>query len=89
MQIVERKPVPIYEVTCFECQSRIRYQASEVYYSHITCPVCRTLLWAMTLNPVTYEDVEPTEEEPTKVTSNYDLLRQKKGVEGLRGEPEE
>lgn len=63
MQIVERKPVPIYEVICFECGSKIRYQASEVNYSHITCPVCRTLLWAMTISPVAYEDTEPTKEE--------------------------
>lgn len=62
MQIVERKPVPIYEVICFECGSKIRYQAAEVHYSHITCPVCRTLLWAMTINPVAYEDTEPPKE---------------------------
>lgn len=63
MQIVERKPVPIYEVICFECGSKIRYQASEVNYSHITCPVCRTLLWAMTISPVAYEDTEPLKEK--------------------------
>ena len=63
MQIVERKPVPIYEVTCFECGSKIRYQASEVHYCHITCPICRTLLWAMTINPVAFEDAEPPKEE--------------------------
>lgn len=63
MQIVERKPVPIYEVTCFECGSKIRYKAAEVSYCHITCPVCRTLLWAMTISPVAYEYTEPPEEE--------------------------
>lgn len=59
MQIVERKPVPIYEVTCVECGSKIRYQASEVIQCHITCPVCRTLLWAMTIIPVAFEIAEP------------------------------
>ena len=54
MTIVERKPVPIYEVVCFECGSRLRYHASEVHYCHITCPVCNTLLWAMTVSPVDY-----------------------------------
>lgn len=62
MIVVERKPIPIYEITCFECGSRIRYQASEVSYCHITCPVCRTSLWAMTINPVAYKDSE--EEQP-------------------------
>ena len=63
MQIVERKPVPIYEVICSECGSKIRYQAAEVSYSHITCPVCLTSLWAMTILPVGYEDTEPPKEE--------------------------
>ena len=58
MEVVERKPVPIYEVSCWECQSKIRYKNSEVYYSHITCPVCGTSLWAMTINPVCYQEVE-------------------------------
>lgn len=58
MKVVKRKPVPIYEVTCFECQSKIEYKASEVNYCHITCPVCGTLLWAMTINPVRMEGEE-------------------------------
>ena len=40
MEVVERKPVPIYEVECYECHSKIRYKASEVSWCHITCPVC-------------------------------------------------
>jgi phage FluMu protein Com len=63
MQIVERKPIPLYEVVCFECGSKLRYQASEVNYCHITCPVCRTLLWAMTINPAGFEDAESPKEE--------------------------
>lgn len=62
MQIIEKKPVPIYEVTCFECGSKLRYQTSEVYYGHITCPVCRTLLWAMTIKPVAFKNTEPPTE---------------------------
>lgn len=56
MTVVEQKPVPIYEVVCHECGSKIHYQASEVYYGHITCPVCNTSLWAMTIKPVGYKD---------------------------------
>lgn len=63
MVIIERKPVPIYEVTCSECGSKLRYKASEVEYSHITCPVCHVSLWAMTLCPVAFEDTELTKEE--------------------------
>ena len=55
MKVVERNPVPIYEVTCFECHSKIEYKASDTSYCHITCPVCGTLLWAMTIAPVRYE----------------------------------
>lgn len=50
--------MPIYEVTCFECKSRIEYKASEVSYCHITCPVCGTMLWAMTISPKRFEKVE-------------------------------
>lgn len=46
MRVVERKPVPIYEVTCTECKSRIQYKASEIVWQHITCPVCGIGLWA-------------------------------------------
>ena len=56
MEVIERKPVPIYEVQCWECQSKIHYKNSDVRYNHITCPVCNTLLWAMTINPVKYEE---------------------------------
>ena len=63
MEVIERKPIPIYEVTCFECGSKIHYKASEVNYCHITCPVCNTLLWAMTIKPVKYEDVQNSQNE--------------------------
>lgn len=40
MEVVDKKPVPIYEVICHECKSRIRYKACDVSWYHITCPVC-------------------------------------------------
>ena len=61
MEVVERKPVPIYEVTCVECKSRIQYKAAEVNYCHITCPVCGISLWANTICPVKMEGAEENE----------------------------
>lgn len=61
MEVVEKKPVPIYEVKCHECKSRIRYKACEVSWSHIACPVCGVSLWASAINAVDYE---PPKEEP-------------------------
>lgn len=58
MEVIERKPIPIYEVTCIECKSTIQYKASEVYYCHITCPVCGVSLWANTSSPVRMEETE-------------------------------
>ena len=55
MMIVERQPVPIYEVVCHECHSKIQYRASEVSWSHITCPVCGVSVWADTVFPVRME----------------------------------
>lgn len=52
MNVLEKKPVPIYEVICFECKSKIQYKASEVSWCHITCPVCGVSLWANTTFPV-------------------------------------
>lgn len=54
MKIVKANDVPIYEVTCEECKSVIRYKACEVFYCHITCPVCGVSLWANTVCPVDY-----------------------------------
>ena len=55
MEVVDKKPVPIYEVVCHECKSRIRYKACEVSWCHITCPVCGVSLWADTICAVDYE----------------------------------
>lgn len=52
MEIIERKPIPIYEVECYECHSKIQYKASEVSLCQITCPVCGVSLWASTVFPV-------------------------------------
>lgn len=58
MKVVERKPVPIYEVECCECHSKIEYIASEVSFSHITCPVCGVSNWAQTICPVRKDEAE-------------------------------
>ena len=58
MIVVEKKPIPIYEVTCRECKSKIQYKASEVSLCHITCPVCGMSLWANTISPVRMEEIE-------------------------------
>ena len=58
MIVVERKPVPLYEVTCPEYHSKIRYKASEVSFSHICCPVCGISLWANTIKPAGFEEGE-------------------------------
>ena len=58
MKIIERKPVPLYQTTCEECQSVIEYKAGEVSYSHIVCPVCGKVIWASTMCPTGWEDTE-------------------------------
>lgn len=52
MIVVERKPIPIYEVECPECKSKIEYKKSDVHTCHITCPVCGVSIWADTTTPV-------------------------------------
>lgn len=58
MTIVEKKPVPIYEIECDECKSKIQYRKSEVFTCHITCPVCGVSLWADAIRPVRLEEGE-------------------------------
>ncbi len=58
MEVIEKKPVPIYEAECEECRSRIRYRKAEVRICHITCPVCGVSVWADTIRPVAYEEGE-------------------------------
>ena len=58
MIVVEKKPVPIYEVLCVECNSRIQYKKSEVSNLRITCPVCGLSLWANIIKPIKMEDGE-------------------------------
>lgn len=64
INIIDEKPIPIYEETCPECGSVLEYTAASVAYSHITCPVCGCSMWAMTLRPKRYQDrtVERSEE---------------------------
>lgn len=52
MEVIEKHDAPIYELICEECQSVIRYKASEVSCHHITCPVCGVSNWASTICPV-------------------------------------
>ena len=56
MIVTEKNPVPIYEVVCFECKSKIQYKRSEISICHIQCPVCGVSLWADTIQPVRYEE---------------------------------
>ena len=56
MIIVEKKPVPVYEVECYECKSRIRYKKSEVVNCQIKCPVCGVYMFAYTYSPVDMVD---------------------------------
>lgn len=56
MIVVDKKPVPLYEVECGECHSKIQYKKSEVTVCHIYCPVCGVYLWADTTTPITKEE---------------------------------
>ena len=58
MTVIERKPIPLYEVECCECKSRIQYKKSEVSISHIKCPVCGVSVWAESINPVAWQYTE-------------------------------
>lgn len=55
MEVIDKRPVPIYEVECFECKSKIRYKKSEVSNSFISCPVCNMSLMVIPLHPVEYQ----------------------------------
>ena len=59
MNVIEKKSIPIYQVECQECHSKIQYKKSEVSFcSYITCPVCGISVWAGTFLPVKYEEAE-------------------------------
>lgn len=59
MNVVEKKPIPIYQTECQECHSKIQYRNSEVSFtSYITCPVCGMSVWAEAMLPVRYEEDE-------------------------------
>ena len=55
MTVVDKRPVPIYEVECFECHSTIRYKKCEVSYGFISCPVCGVSISVFPLSPAFYE----------------------------------
>ena len=52
MIVVEANPIPVYEVVCPECKSKIEYMKSEVCNCHLVCPVCGMSIWAYAINPV-------------------------------------
>ncbi len=56
IEVIDEKPIPIYEATCPECGSTLEYTAASVAFSHITCPVCRYPMWAMAVRPKRYQD---------------------------------
>lgn len=58
MEVVERKTVPIYEIECIECKSKIRFQKSEVHSSYIKCPVCDVSQWVEATDPINLGEKE-------------------------------
>lgn len=56
--VIERKPVPIYRIECYECHSVLEYKAADVKWCHITCPVCGKTLSADVVDAVRYEETE-------------------------------
>lgn len=66
MEVVDRKPIPIYEIECIECKSKIQYKRSEICHCHITCPVCGVTLWAEHILPVRMEDSRDGQNIKTK-----------------------
>lgn len=63
MEVIDRKPIPIYEVVCPECESTIRYKACEIVdFGAIKCPVCNTRVWVSACFPVAYEGASEQEQ---------------------------
>ena len=58
MTVINKKPVPIYEVECFECHSTIHYKKCEVSNCFIKCPVCNMSIMVTPLSPAFYESEE-------------------------------
>lgn len=74
MEIIDRKPIPIYETICPECKSILQYKRSEVSVTgYITCPVCGVDVWANTIKPAKYND-KTSEEEREELDDNIALL---------------
>ena len=57
MIVIEQKPIPMYEVECFECKSKLQYKKGEVHNSFITCPVCGVSIMVVPTHPVTVRHV--------------------------------
>lgn len=52
MTVIKEGQVPLYDAVCFECDSRIRYKASEASGGYIECPICGMRIMAIMDNPV-------------------------------------
>ena len=57
MIVIEKKAIPIYRATCYECHSVMEYKKSEISFGYITCPVCGASVLAIGLVPYRYEEV--------------------------------
>ena len=57
--VVKKEKVPVYEVNCPECKSKIRYTANEVSLCYIACPVCKCSIRADLVFPVEHADMDP------------------------------
>lgn len=65
MEVVDKKPIPVYEVTCWECGTTIEYTRAETINCHISCPICKTFLWAVPTVPKRYKDSNEIEDVST------------------------
>lgn len=74
MTVVDRKPIPIYEVECYECHSKIQYRKAEVAFCSITCPVCGVSVQANTICPVRMESTDEEEHRMSEWISVKDRL---------------
>lgn len=81
MTVIERNPVPFYEVRCPECTSKIRFWASEVSYGQIQCPVCGIPVYVCASHPVGHELPEGEESNPSEMKTTPDVRKVLHGLE--------
>ena len=56
MVVFDKKPVPMYEVECWECHSIIQYKRSEIINLFARCPVCGVLISVIPTSPINKEE---------------------------------